>query len=576
MRQNLYHSLLRRTRQRRARLHFEMHAALFKLEVMLLRHGLDLDDVRLKAFPVLVSVVLILVVRAVLNPAVYRSKSLYIQSAQLDGLKFVSDKKKLARGATIKDIPDVVSDMRHCFNAGTSLPLEKRREQLKALLKMINAHEKEILEALRADLMREGIEALYYDVVLPKKEISAMIKNLKRWTGRRRVWEQSIITWPSQQWLEKQPYGCALVCSTWNFPFLLSLVPLAGALAAGNTVVLRPSNDSRASTDLLVKLIRSYCDPHVVQAVGSEIAGNGVNVMQVLLKQKFDFIFFTGSTKVGKIVAGAAAETLTPTALELGGKNPVVVTDCADINIAAKQCIWGRTINCGQQCIAPEFVLCHESVVDEFTDSCKYWVQRFVPDASVEGSMTRIGGPSGRMDHIAKMLDALKLGRSGDQLVCGGGYNVNTRMVEPTVVLCEKDASPLMQDELFAPILCVLPYSTLDEVIDVIRSKPKPLTMYIFSRTAAKTRFILDNTHAGGVTVNGTLTHCGHDSLPFGGVGDSGSGRYHGKYSVECFQREKPVLQKMRGLGDFGIVSDPALLYLPHRKWKVRAMKMLL
>ena len=206
-----------------------------------------------------------------------------------------------------------------------------------------------------------------------------MVNNLRAWTGRRRVWTQRLITWPSSQWTEKQPRGCALVCSSWNFPFMLSLVPLAGAIAAGNTVVLKPSNESAVSTALLVKLLRQYCDPRVVQCVGSEVKGDGIDVIQTVLKEKFDMIFFTGSTSVGKIVARAAAENLTPTVLELGGKNPVVVTDCADLNIAAKQCMWGRTINCGQQCIAPEYVICHESRADRFMELCKTWANRFVP-----------------------------------------------------------------------------------------------------------------------------------------------------------------------------------------------------
>ena len=508
------------------------------------------------------------------TPRAFARKPVYMSSDGLK-LKFVNDAKKCARGAALEDIPDVVDDLRACFLGGVSLPIAKRREQLESLLRTVTEHEDEILEALRLDLSRTGIEGLYYDIVLPKDEIRAMLKNLKSWTGRRRVWSPRLITWPSSQWVEKQPHGCALVCSSWNFPFMLSLVPLAGAIAAGNTVILKPSNDSRASATLLVKLVRESCDPRVVQCVGAEIPGNGIDVMQCLLKQKFDFIFFTGSSKVGKIVASAAAENLTPTVLELGGKNPVVVTDCADINLAAKQCMWGRMINCGQQCIAPEYVLCHESQVQAFQDACKHWANVFVPDASIEGSMARMGGPQGRMADVAKMLNDLRDAKihADEYIVHGGACDVNSRMVEPTIVRCKTSTSPLLQEELFAPILCVLAYSDLKDAIDVIRSKPKPLTMYIFSRSSEKVRMLLDNTHAGGVTVNGTLMHCAHDELPFGGVGASGYGRYHGRYSVECFQREKAVLQKTRDVGDFGLITDPPLVYLPHAAWKTRVAR---
>ena len=536
-------------------------------------------EVAIDVLAVIVALLCVFIARFFATPGVYAKKSQYFQLPGLT-LKFVDDAAKVARGPTLSEIPDVCEDMRACFAAGLSLPLQKRRQQLMALLKMIREHEAEMLAALREDLSRVGVEALYYDVILPLSEIKAMVNNLRAWTGRRRVWTQRLITWPSSQWTEKQPRGCALVCSSWNFPFMLSLVPLAGAIAAGNTVVLKPSNESAVSTALLVKLLRQYCDPRVVQCVGSEVKGDGIDVMQTVLKEKFDMIFFTGSTSVGKIVARAAAENLTPTVLELGGKNPVVVTDCADLNIAAKQCMWGRTINCGQQCIAPEYVICHESRADRFMELCKTWANRFVPDASVDGAMARIGGPNpaSRMAKIGKMLDDAKSGVEGDQIICGGGYDVTRRMVEPTVVKCASEKSPFMNAELFAPILCVLPYKTLGQAVDLIRSKPKPLSMYVFSRTASKTRILIDNTHAGGVTVNGTLTHCAHDGLPFGGVGESGFGRYHGRYSVDCFQREKPVLQKTRGLGflGFGLITDPPLVYSPPAEWKTRVARMVL
>jgi len=529
-----------------------------------------LDDIYVMIVTIIVAV---LGAKYLATPRAFARKSTYAVEANFY-LKFINDKTKVSRGATLAEIPDVVDDLRAGFFNGSSLPMAKRREQLENLLRAVTAHEAEILEALRVDLSRTGIEGLYYDVALPKEEIKAILKNLTSWTGRRRVWSPRLITWPSSQWVEKQPHGCVLVCSSWNFPFMLSLVPLAGAIAAGNTVILKPSNDSRASTTLLVKLVRECCDPRVVQCVGGEIPGNGVDVMQSLLKQKFDFIFFTGSSKVGKIVARAAAENLTPTVLELGGKNPVVVTDCADISLAAKQCMWGRIINCGQQCIAPEYVICHESQIDAFLRACKSWARKFVPDASVEGSMARIGGPASRMTDVARMLDDANMGVGGDRVVHGGVYDIKTRMVEPTVVRCDAKSSPLLQDELFAPILCVVPYSNITDAIDMIRSKPKPLTMYIFSRSSKKIRMLLDNTHAGGVTVNGALMHCAHDELPFGGVGDSGYGRYHGRHSVECFQREKSVLQKTRDVGDFGLVTDLPLVYLPHATWKTRVARL--
>lgn len=511
----------------------------------------------------------------IVAPAAYRSASQYNRHAS-PKFQFIDDARAVRRGPSLEEIPSVCADMRASFRSGHTLPMRKRKEQLGQLLKMLKEREDEILDALREDLSREHVEAFYYDFALPRAEIRAMLRNIRSWTGRSLVKAFNVITWPSKQWMERQPLGCALVCSSWNFPFLLSLVPVAGAIAAGNAVVLKPSNDSKASTALLVKLVREYCDPRVVQCVGSEVPGNGVDVMQTVLKEKFDVIFFTGSSKVGKIVARAAAENLTPCILELGGKNPVVVTDCADVDLAAKQCVWGRVINCGQQCISPEYVLCHESRCDEFERMCSKWAAKFVPDVTLNGAMARIGGPDpeSRMKAIAKLIDDAKAGVAGDTVVYGGTYDVKRRLVEPTVIKCG-EKSPFMEAELFAPILCVHSYKTLGQAVDTIQAQMKPLTMYVFSRSAKKTRFLLDNTHAGGVTVNGTLTHCAHDRLPFGGVGDSGYGRYHGRYSVECFQREKPVLQKTRWgrcLG-LGLLSDPSFLYSPQAEWKTKCVR---
>ena len=543
--------------------------------------GRDADgELELDLTILLPVVVLALLFRVVaLLPRAYTASPQHAMGPSLK-LRFAHDRAKVTRGPSLAEIPDACADMRACFAGGVTLPLRKRREQLRALLRMLREREADVLAALREDLSREGVEAYYYDLALPRSEIRGMLRNLSSWTGRRMVWGSRIITWPSWQWIERQPLGCALVCSSWNFPFMLSLVPMAGAIAAGNTVVLKPSNESRASTTLLVRLIREYCDPRVVQCVGSEVPGNGVDVMQAVLKEKFDVIFFTGSSHVGKVVARAAAEHLTPVVLELGGKNPVVVTDCADVDLAAKQCMWGRIINCGQQCIAPEYVLCHESICEKFERMCAKWGRKFVPDVTANGAMARIGGPDpdGRMLKIAKMIDGAKTGVAGDKIVCGGTYDLKRRLVEPTVIKCGSEKSPFMDAELFAPILCVLPYKTIGQAVDTIRDRPSPLTMYIFCRTAKKIRLLLDNTQAGGVTVNGTLTHCAHDSLPFGGVGASGHGKYHGRYTVDCFQREKPVLQKTRwgrSLG-FGMATDPSFLYSPQADWKTSIVRTLL
>ena len=261
-----------------------------------------------------------------------------------------------------------------------------------------------------------------------------------------------------------------------------------------------------------------------------------------------------------------------PVALELGGKNPVFVTPTADLSLAAKQCVWGRTLNCGQQCIAPEYVLCHRSKMDDFTEHLRRWTRELIPDPHEDGAMGRmVGNPKG-MARVAGLIEKIKSSPRGERLVCGGGYNAARRAVEPTVVVCGWD-SELMLEEMFAPILCVVPYDDLRDAAAEVRARPKPLALYVFSNSVAEQRIVLDNTTSGGVTVNGVLYHAGHSSMPFGGVGESGVGAYHGRHSIECFQHRKPVLRKWRRMGDFGALTDPWFVYGPHDGVKLKLLR---
>lgn len=487
----------------------------------------------------------------------------------------------------LADIPALVSEMRDAFESGITLPLENRRAALKAMLAMVTENEKAILDAVWEDLRRPTSETLYYDFLLVQGELRTLIKNLKRWTAPERVGSFSLLTFPSSQWIEKEPYGVVLAIGPFNYPFLLTAGVVAGAVAAGNNVILKPSLDVPASTRLLADLFARYVDPRVVTVAGHGIPGDGVDVMNALLAEKFDFIFFTGSTRIGSIVAQRAAAKLTPYALELGGKNPVFVTPTADLSLAAKQCVWGRTLNCGQQCIAPEYVLCHRSVLDEFTDQLRRWTRELLPDPFAEGAMGRLVGPSsssssassslssgGGRDATGRVAALLgKIGTRGETLVCGGGFNAAQRAVEPTVVICGWD-SELMLEEMFCPVLCVIPYDDLRSAAAEVRARPKPLTCYVFSSDRGEQRTILDNTTAGGVTVNGVLYHVGHSGLPFGGVGESGIGAYHGRHSIDCFQHRKPVLQKWRGMEDDGVFTDPFFVYGPHKGVKLKLLRM--
>ena len=466
----------------------------------------------------------------------------------------------------VSEIQTCVFEMRDAYASGCNLPLENRIASLSALLRMVTENENHILDAVWKDLRRPVGETLYYDILLVQSELRKLIKNLRLWTAPERIAKHSLLTFPSSQWIENEPYGTVLVVGPFNYPFLLTISIVAGAVAAGNNVILKPSNDAPFSSILLEDLFSRYLDPAVVSVVGPRVPGDGIDVMTALLAEKFDFIFFTGSTRVGSIVAQRAGAKLTPYALELGGKNPVFVTPTADLQIAAKQCIWGRILNSGQQCVAPEYVLCHHAILGEFTFELKRWIAKLISDPYSEGCMGQLvgGGPVARnaTDRAVRFLD--KIGTAGEKLVCGGGYRKELGIIEPTVVICGWD-SDLMQDELFCPILCVIPYHNLKDTAVMVRSRPKPLALYIFSRSTIEQRTVLDNTTSGGVTINGVIYHAGHSSLPFGGVGESGSGVYHGRHTIDCFQHKKPVLKKWRGVGDMGIISDPFFIYGPYR-----------
>ena len=297
-----------------------------------------------------------------------------------------------AKPPGLRDVPTLVAEMRDAFESGVTLPLEHRRATLRAMRAAFAENEAAILAAVWEDLRRPEGETLYYDFLLVKTELERLLANLGRWTAPRRVRAFSLLTFPSSQWIEREPRGTCLVIGPFNYPFALTAGVVAGAVAAGNNVILKPSNDVPRSSALLFELFKRYVDPRVVSVIGPGIPGDGADVVTDLLRQKLDFVFFTGSTRVGSIIARKAAETLTPCALELGGKNPVFVDATADLSLAAKQCVWGRALNCGQQCIAPEYVLCPRSKLDAFVDNLRRWTQTLIPDPYAEGAMGRLVG----------------------------------------------------------------------------------------------------------------------------------------------------------------------------------------
>lgn len=467
----------------------------------------------------------------------------------------------------MSELAGVVAEMRASFNTGISRPVSARLEQIRNLQRLFQENRDKLVEALQKDLGRPTTEALIYDLETPLGEIKHVLSHLREWVSPDYK-GQNLLTLPSSNAIYHEPMGVVLVLGTWNYPIMLTMVPLLGALAAGNMVVLKPCVVSPNTAKLIGELIPRYIDHRWVTVVGQEFDRDSLCTGE-LLKHKFDHIFFTGSPSVGKVIMRGAAEHLTPCTLELGGKNPTFVDKSADIDLAAKRTVWGRNMNGGQQCISPDYVLVHSSVVDAFGENCVKYVKQFYgEDPKTSGYLGKIVG--------VKQCERLKgvVTTHGGKVLVGGDFDLAAKYIAPTVIRVGFD-SPAMEEETFGPVLLIVAVDSMDQAIEYVNSKPKPLSLYVFSNDNRVTNRIVHNTSSGGVTINGTLFHCGHPDLPFGGVGDSGMGAYHGKKTFETFSHPKPVLRKLV-LPDGGLLSDPFFLYPPWTDLKITILKNLL
>ncbi len=427
------------------------------------------------------------------------------------------------------DIPAVVARLRATFATGRTRDLEWRRRQLRALESLVVDNEEAIAAALKADLGRQPFEAWLADVASTAAEAADAAKNVGKWAKRRyRLLELSQL--PGMGWVEYEPYGVVLVIGAWNFPFALTLGPAVGALAAGNTVVLKPSEMAPASSALMAELVPRYLDQDAVAV----IEGDGV-VSQELIDQGFDKICFTGGTEIGRKVYQAAAAHLTPVTLELGGKSPVIVAADADIDVAAQRIAWTKLINSGQICIAPDYVLADASIRDELVSKIKDAVQTF--EAEATGGKRIVNRR--HFDRLAAAVAATE-----GEVVIGGGSNPDALELDATVVVDPSLTEPLMTDEIFGPVLPIVTVQNLDEAIEFVNARPKPLAAYLFTKAKAVRERVIREVSSGGMVVNHLIFHFATTKLPFGGVGPSGTGAYHGRYGFEEFSHRKSVLTK--------------------------------
>lgn len=435
--------------------------------------------------------------------------------------------------------------------------MEFRLAQLRALKAALQKYEPALLAALKADLNKPEFEAYASEIGTTLGEVNLAIRSARGWAKPKPA-APHITQLPNRAWVMAEPLGVALIIGPWNYPVTLVLTPLIAAISAGNCAVIKPSELAPATSQAIADLVSQTFEPQFVA-----VAQGGADVATALLNERWDKIFYTGGERVGKIVALAAAKNLTPVTLELGGKSPCVVDASANVELAAQRIVWGKFWNAGQTCIAPDYVLAHTSIAPALIAAMKRQIDTFYPPtAQTDDRLATIVNDA----HFARLQGYLRDG----VVAHGGGLDPARRAIRPTILTQTPPDSPVMTDEIFGPILPVLEYTTLAEAMSFVNARPKPLAFYIFSRDSNARQTLLEGCPFGGGCVNDTIVHFAQTSLPFGGVGNSGMGRYHGWYGFEAFSHIKGVLNKG------GLASDLLVRYPPHTSLKMKLAKLFL
>ncbi|HBC4682228.1 TPA: aldehyde dehydrogenase [Staphylococcus aureus] len=445
-------------------------------------------------------------------------------------------------------------DSKAFFNTQQTKDISFRKEQLKKLSKAIKSYESDILEALYTDLGKNKVEAYATEIGITLKSIKNARKELKNWTKTKNV-DTPLYLFPTKSYIKKEPYGTVLIIAPFNYPFQLVFEPLIGAIAAGNTAIIKPSELTLNVARVIKRLINETFDANYI-----EVIEGGIEETQTLIHLPFDYVFFTGSENVGKIVYQAASENLVPVTLEMGGKSPVIVDETANIKVASERICFGKFTNAGQTCVAPDYILVHESVKDDLITALSKTLREFY------GQNIQQSPDYGRivnLKHYHRLTSLLNSAQMN--IVFGGHSDEDERYIEPTLLDYVTSDSAIMQEEIFGPILPILTYQSLDEAIAFIHQRPKPLSLYLFSEDENATQRVINELSFGGGAINDTLMHLANPKLPFGGVGASGMGRYHGKYSFDTFTHEKSYIFKSTRL-ESGV-------HLPPYKGKFKYIK---
>ena len=444
------------------------------------------------------------------------------------------------------NIHDIVQRQRQFFRTGATLPVSFRREMLQRLLDAVNRREAEIGAALAADLGKSGYESFMCETGLVRGEIRWMLRHVGR-LARAHTVPTPLAQFAARSFQKSAPYGSTLIMSPWNYPVLLTLDPLADAIAAGNTAVVKPSAYAPAVSALLADLIGECFPPEYVAAVTGGRRENAA-----LLEEKFDFIFFTGSQAVGREVLRRAAEHLTPAVLELGGKSPCIVDETAKLPLAARRIVFGKYLNCGQTCVAPDYVLCHSSVRGRLGELlCREVRRQYGEDPLQNPDYGRIVNER----HFHRLLGLI----DRDKAVLGGQSSPETLQIAPVILDGASESDPVMQEEIFGPILPILTYDRFEEVYQRLADRPKPLALYLFSENRPRIREAMGRLEFGGGCVNDVVIHLATSAMGFGGVGESGMGAYHGRAGFEAFSHCKSIVDKKTWM-------DLPMRYQPYQK----------
>ncbi|MDD3279237.1 MAG: aldehyde dehydrogenase [Lachnospiraceae bacterium] len=454
------------------------------------------------------------------------------------------------------DIKKLVENQRNFFQTRKTCQIAFRLQALERLERGIKEMEQEIYDALKADLHKSSFESYMAEVGMTLAELGFVKKHLKLWAMKKPVLTPAA-QFPAVSFTMAEPYGVVLIMSPWNYPFMLCMEPLIGAIAAGNCCILKPSAYSKATSEVIVRLIQKVFPARYVTVVEGGRKENAE-----LLDQRFDYIFFTGGVKVGKLVMEKAASNLTPVSLELGGKSPCVIDETANLSLAAKRLVFGKFLNSGQTCVAPDYVLVQDTVEQELIHDITYWIEKMYGKEPLQNpDYPKIINEK----HFHRILRLIQ----PEKIAVGGRSNLETRQIEPTVLYDVSSDAPVMQEEIFGPVLPILTFHHIREARKLISSYEKPLALYLFTTDPNVERYVLEGISFGGGCVNDTIVHLATSRMGFGGVGGSGMGSYHGKVSFETFSHRKSIVKKGNWL-------DLPIRYLPYSKTKEELLHLFL